>query len=96
MICNCKSKHSTCLPLVVFVALHRKRHITAAVHSPVFFSHGCRPGLSGRSTLSGPVARWIRHRPTEPGIAGSLGKPRFEKNKKKEFEFILLIENNEH
>ena len=24
-----------------------------------------------RQTSSGPVAKWIRHRPTEPGIAGS-------------------------
>ena len=25
----------------------------------------------GRSHTTGPVAQWIRHRPTEPGIAGS-------------------------
>ena len=38
---------------------------------------GCSPlkpmfnHLSSDSSLSGPVAQWIRHRPTEPGIAGS-------------------------
>jgi hypothetical protein len=31
----------------------------------------CLAALAATTDSSGPVAQWIRHRPTEPGIAGS-------------------------
>ena len=53
-----------------------KRLCSAFSTSPCAMPHHSAPLLQHHNLLSifeitGPVAQWIRHRPTEPGIAGS-------------------------
>ena len=51
--------------MVSIATCHKRSEIDKGLHEPPLYYS---PHIK---SPQGPVAQWIRHRPTEPGIAGS-------------------------
>ena len=51
--------------------MHADRRLRFEKHRSIYYQPGSTLFLHLAQLPIGPVAQWIRHRPTEPGIAGS-------------------------